>query len=131
MAFGLGGADFVCVGTYQRVSDPVSFDVLSPSGVALSSARFTVTLDIDKSAVLTSGRTGASQWQICYASQQPFTPLPNTSGTATIAGQSYHTGLLPDCSGTQGRPCVQSRHKTMAGDVVITFLASGDPYGWG
>jgi hypothetical protein len=131
LGFAIGGADFICVGTYQRASDPVSFDVLSPSGVALSSAQFTVTLQIDKPAVLTSGRTGASQWQICYASQQPFIPLPDTSGTAVIGGVSYQTGLLPDCSKTQGAPCVQSRHKDNAGDVVIAFLASGDPYGWG
>lgn len=131
LGFAIGGANFVCVGTYQRVSDPVSFDVLSPSGVALASAQFTVTLQIDKPAVLTSGRTGASQWQVCYASQQPFTALPNTAGTAAIGGVSYQTGLLPDCSKAQGAPCVQARNKTNAGDVVITFLASGDPYGWG
>jgi hypothetical protein len=131
LAFSIGGADFACAGTYTRVSDPVSFDVLSPSGVALSSARFTVTLQIDKAAVLTSGRTGAAQWQICYASQQQFSSLPNTSGTAVIGGVSYQTGLLPDCSKNQGAPCVKARNKTMAGDVVITFLASGDPIGWG
>jgi hypothetical protein len=131
LAFGLGGVSFSCVGTYQRVSDTVSFDILSPSGVALSSARFTVTLDINKSAVLASGRTGAAQWQTCYASQQPFTALPNTSGSTVIGGVTYQTGLLPDCSKTQGAPCVQARHKDMAGDVILTFLASGDPYGWG
>jgi len=131
LAFGLGGVDFSCVGTYQRVSDTVSFNVLSPSGVALSTAQFTVTLDINKTAVLASGRTGASQWETCYASTKSFTTLPNTSGTTVIGGVTYQTGLLPDCSKTQGAPCVQARHKDMAGDVIITFLASGDPYGWG
>jgi hypothetical protein len=131
LGFAIGGVNFVCPGTYQRVSDPVSFDIFSPSDVALSSARFTVTLQIDKSAVLTSGRTGASQWQICYASLEPFNSLPNTSGTTVISGVSYQTGLLPDCSRTQGAPCVQARHKDNAGDVIVTFLASGDPYGWG
>ena len=127
----VGGAGYVCAGTYTRVSDPVSFDVLSPSGVALSTAQFTVTLDINKTAVLASGRTGASQWETCYASTKSFTTLPNTSGTTVIGGVTYQTGLLPDCSKTQGAPCVQARHKDMAGDVIITFLASGDPYGWG
>jgi hypothetical protein len=127
----IGGADFICAGTYQRVSDPVGFDVFSPSNVPLPSARFTVSLQINKTAVLASGRTGAAQWQICYASTQPFTSLPGTSGTAVIGGVSYQTGLLPDCSKAQGSPCVQARNKTMAGDVVVTFLASGDPYGWG
>ncbi len=131
LGFGIGGVSFTCGGTYQRVSDPVSFDVFSPSGVVQSSAQFTVSLEISKSAVQASGRTGASQWQICYASTQPFTALPGTSGTAVIGGVSYHTGLLPDCSSTQGAPCVQARSKDNAGDVVVTFLALGDPVGWG
>lgn len=131
LTVGIGGVDYACAGTYTRVSDPVTFNVLSPSGVALSSARFTVTLDINKSAVLASGRTGAAQWQICYASTQQFTAQPGTSGTAVIGGVTYNTGLLPGCSNTQGAPCVQARHKDMAGDVIVTFLASGDPVGWG
>jgi hypothetical protein len=129
--FALGGVDFNCGGTYQRVSDPVSFEVFSPSGVALPSARFTASLQIDKAAVQASGRTGASQWQICFASTQPFRALTGTSGTALIGGVSYQTGLLPDCSNCPAAPCVQARHKTKAGDVVVTFLAPGDPYGWG
>jgi len=130
---GLGGVDYACAGTYTRVSDPVTFNVLSPSGIAVQNAQFTVTLDINKSAVLASGRTGASQWQICYASTitPPFPSQPGTSGTAVIGGVTYNTGLLLDCSKSQGAPCVQNRHKDMAGDVIITFLASGDPVGWG
>jgi hypothetical protein len=133
LTVGVGGVDYACAGTYTRVSDPVTFNVVSPSGVALSSARFTVTLDINKSAVLASGRTGASQWQICYASTitPPFPSQTGTSGTAMIGGVTFNTGLLLDCSKTQGAPCVQNRHKDMAGDVIITFLASGDPVGWG
>src|SRR5262249_4641403 len=110
LAVGVGGVDYACVGTYQRVSDPVSFNVLSPSGAALSSAQFTGTLDIDKSAVLDSGRTGAAQWQICYASTQGFTAQPGPSGTAVIGGVTHNTGLLLDCSNPQGVPCVQARH---------------------
>lgn len=113
------------------MSDAVGFDVFSPSGVALPSAQFTVSLQISKSTVLASGRTGAAQWQICFASTQPFTALTGTTGSATIDGVTYQTGLLPDCSKTQGAPCIQARNKTNAGDVVVTFLASGDPYGWG
>ena len=48
-----------------------------------------------------------------------------------IGGVSYHTGLLPDCSKTRGAPCVQARHKDNAGDVVVEFLAAGDPVGRG
>jgi hypothetical protein len=130
LAAGIGGVSFSCVGTYQQVSDPFSFDLFNSGGVADPSARFDATLQIDKSAVQASGRTGASQWQICYASTQPFTALAGTSGTTVIGGVTYHTGLLPDCSNTQGAPCVQARHKDNAGDVVVNFLATGDPVGW-
>jgi hypothetical protein len=128
LAVSVGGVDYACAGTYQRTSDPVSFNIVDPSGIALSTAQFTVTLQIDKTAVLASGRTAASQWQICYASTQQFT---GQSGTTVIGGTTYNTGLLPACSKTQGAPCVQSLNKTMAGDEVITFLATGDPIGWG
>jgi hypothetical protein len=130
LAVAVGGVDYSCTG-YQRVSDPVSFDVFTSSGAPVQSAQFTVTLDINKSAVQASGRTGASQWEICYASTQSFTALPGSTGTTVIGGVPYNTGLLPDCSSTQGVPCVQARHKDMAGDEIITFLASGDPVGWG
>jgi hypothetical protein len=130
LGVGIGGVNFGCTGTYQRVSAPVSFDVFSPAGAPLLTAQFTVSLDIDKSLVLASGRTGASQWQICYGSPQPFNAQSPT-GTAVIGGVTYNTGLLLDCSSTQGAPCVQARHKDMAGDVIVTFLASGDPVGWG
>jgi hypothetical protein len=51
----------------------------------------------------------------------------------TIDGVSgYNTGLLLDCTSTQGNaPCVQSRNKDNAGDVVVAFLASGDMLGKG
>lgn len=127
LGFGIGGVSFTCGGTYQELSDPISFDVFSPSGLAQPSAHFTASLEISKSVVLASGRTGASQWQICYASTQPFI---GASGTAMIGGVTYNTGLLPDCSPTQGAPCVQARNKDNAGDVLVTFLATGDPVGW-
>lgn len=125
---GIGGVSYSCGGTYQPVSDPFSFDLFSSSGVADPNAQFTVMLEIFKATVKASGRTGASQWQICYASAEPFTALPGTSGTAVIGGVTVNTGLLPDCSSTQGAPCVQHRNKDNAGDVVVTLLAAGDPF---
>ena len=130
LGFGIGGVSFTCGGTYHELSDPISFDVFSPSGLAQPSAQFTASLEISKTVVQASGRPGASQWQICYASQQPFTAQPGTSGTTMIGGVTYNTGLLPDCSPSQGAPCVQARTKDNAGDVVVTFLATGDPVGW-
>jgi hypothetical protein len=124
---GIGGVTYSCGGTYQPVSDPFSFDLFNSAGVADPNALFTVVLEIFKPTVEASGRTGASQWEICYASATPFTSLAGTAGTAVIGGVTVNTGLLPDCSSTQAAPCVQDRHKDNAGDVVITVLASGDP----
>ena len=121
---------YSCGGTYHPVSDPFSFALFGPGGVPQSTI-LNVSLEIDKSLVQSSGRTGASSWQICYASTSQFTAVPGTSGTAMIGGVTYHTGLLPDCSGTPVAPCVQARNKDNAGDVVVTFLAPGDPLGHG
>src|SRR5262249_48049192 len=116
-------------GSYQPVSDVFSFALFGADGVPKSTT-LSVTVEIDKSLVNTSGHPGASSWQICYASTSQFTALRDTSGTAMVGGLTYNTGLLPDCPSTQGmRPCVQARHKNMAGDVIVTFLAPGDPYG--
>jgi hypothetical protein len=132
LAAGIGGSSYTCAGTYQPVSDPFSFDVVSGSGDNQPGAQFTVTLQIDKSLVKSSGHPGASSWQVCYASMSPFTAQPGTAGTATIGDVTFFTGLLPSCcSKTPGAPCVQARHKDKAGDVIITFLASGDPLGKG
>lgn len=124
----LGGASYSCA-TYQSFSDPFGFDVFDSAGVADQNAQFSASLDISKSLVQSSRRTNASDWQLCYASTAPFKAVDGTSGTEVIGGDTFNTGLLPDCSSTQGAPCVQARKKGSGGDVIITFLAVGDPYG--
>jgi hypothetical protein len=128
LGVGLGGVSFSCGLSYQPLSDPLSFDVLSVSGVADSSALFTNSLEISKSLVQSSGHPGASSWQICYGSQQPFTAMHATAGTVNIGGVTYYTGLLPDCTSSQPAPCVEARNKDNAGNVIVTFLAAGDPF---
>ncbi|HEY2316029.1 MAG TPA: hypothetical protein VGH96_20645 [Streptosporangiaceae bacterium] len=128
LGVGLGGVSFSCGLSYQPLSDPLSFDVLSVSGVADSSALFTNSLEISKSLVQSSGHPGASSWQICYGSQQPFTAMHGTAGTVNIGGVTYYTGLLPDCTSSQPAPCVEARNKDNAGNVIVTFLAAGDPF---
>jgi len=127
---GLGGGTYSCA-TYQPLSDPFTFDVITATGDVPPGAQFTVVLRIDKSVVQSSGHPGASSWQICYASpttSPPFAVQPGTGGTATIGDVTYNTGLLPNCSNTSpAAPCVQARNKDNAGDVLVTFLASGDP----
>jgi hypothetical protein len=116
--------------TYTAVADVFTFAVFDANGVP-QSIPLTVTVRVDKSLVDSSGHPGASSWQICYGSTTPFTAVPGTSQqNVTIGGTpGYFTGLLPDCSGNQGAPCVQSQNKNNAGDVIVTFLASGDPLG--
>jgi hypothetical protein len=126
---GIGGVSFSCGGTYKPVSDAFGFDVFNAAGVPQSTL-LNATLRIDKSLVQSSGHPGASSWQICYASTSSFTALPGTSGTVTIGGVTYNTGLLPDCSKAAVAPCVQARNKNKA-DVIVTFLALGDPFGRG
>ena len=124
--------NFSCGRTYTPVSDVFGFAVFNAAGLPQSTP-LTVTLRVDKSLVQSSGHPGASSWQICYGSTKRFTALPGTSQqNVTIGGNpGYFTGLLPDCSSTQGTPCVQARNKNNAGDVIVTFLAPGDPYGHG
>ena len=123
--------------TYTSSADVFGFAVYNASGFP-QSIPLTVTVRIDKSVVNMSGHPGASSWQICYASTTPFsanavpgTYTPSTSTNppaATIGGVSYNTGLLLGCSATHGTPpCVQSQNKNNAGDVIVTFLAFGDP----
>ena len=116
--------------TYTAVADVFGFAVFNAAGVPQSTL-LTVRLRVHKSLVQSSGHTGASSWQICYASTTSFTTLHGTSQqNVTIGGSpGYFTGLLPDCSSSQGTPCVQSRNKNNAGDVIVTFLAFGDPFG--
>jgi hypothetical protein len=129
------GVSYSCP-TYTSSPDVFSFAVFDPSGNP-QPVPLTVTVRIDKSVVSQSGHPGASSWQICYASTTPFnanavqgTYTPSTDpAAATIGGIPFNTGLLLGCPNTSGAPCVQSRNKNMAGDVLVTFLASGDPYG--
>ena len=127
---GVGGGTYSCA-TYQPVSDPFTFDVVSGSGDAQPGNTFTAVLRIDKSLVLSSGHPGASTWQVCYASANTFpTRSGDPNGTVMIGDVTFFTGLLPDCSNQAPvAPCVQARNKDNAGDVLVTFLASGDPYG--
>jgi hypothetical protein len=134
------GVSYSCP-TYTSSPDVFSFAVFDASGNP-QSVPLTVTVRIDKSVVSKSGHPGASSWQICYASTTPFSanavPGTYTSSDSTnpppamIGGVPFNTGLLLGCSQTTPQntpPCVQGQNKNMSGDVLVTFLASGDPYG--
>ena len=124
--------------TYTASPDVFTFGVFDAQGVPQSTIVLTVTVRIDKEKVLASGHPGASSWQICYASTTAFdkNAVPGTYTSSTspnppmIGGVPFNTGLLLGCPATNGMsPCVQSQNKNMSGDVIVQFLASGDPYG--
>ena len=130
IATSIGGFGYTCNGTYQPVSDAFSFALFDAAGDPQSNT-LAVSLEIHKSLVQSSGHPGASSWQICYASTSQFNAVTGTYEPMTIGGVTYNTGLLLGCTSTQGPPCVQGRHKDNAGDVIVAFLAPGDPYGRG
>jgi len=127
---GIGAGSYDCGPSYRLSSDQFSFDVVDGSGAMGQGGQFTAVLRIQKPTVQSSGHPGASTWQICYAAL-PQSPTPSwVTGSAQIGDVTYDTGLLPDCPNTnpQGSaPCVQMRNKNNAGDVIVTFLALGDP----
>jgi hypothetical protein len=122
------------------LSATTSFEVLKATGNAApktATTSWTVTVEISKSVVQTKKlrRPSPNDWQICYASTTPFMTATGaiartsfTISTRTTA-TTYYYGRLPACSSTPVAPCVLSKSKDYAGDVVITFLASGDPAG--
>jgi len=99
----------------------------APSVTTLSERNFTslstktVVLQIDKTVVQQQGpNNGVSFYQVCYSSGTPFTD--RYGNTTTL-------GLLPDCtSQSPTPPCVASKTKDKAGDVIETLtLPGGDP----
>ena len=104
---------------YTAASATVLSDVTGTGGTA------TVTLEIGKALVDASPNNGASFYQVCIQ-------FPTSSGIK-FTGPSGpvapgDAGLLPDCSSTTPAPCVSTRNKAKAGEVVITFITpNGDP----
>lgn len=136
VALGFGGAPtFTCGGTRLLGGRYVAtVDVLTSKGASTpqNGTTWTVTYTISKTVVKTTGPEGASKWQVCFADTTPFTALtgPAKKVSLTTGGGpvTYYVGLLRDCSKSVTAPCVASRHKTNAGQEVITIEAAGDSY---
>jgi hypothetical protein len=139
LSLGLGGFSYSCDNTsqnlYQSVSQPIGADVWDSTGPIDPNASGQVAIEIFKATAKQSPNNGASAFQICYASTASFTPRPGTSILTTTAPGSITLfyGLLPDCGNATPAPvpCVLSRHKDNAGDVVITYDGTGDFWGQG
>lgn len=113
----LGLPAITCSG-YPSVSSTALAQEVNGSGDV------TVTLEIGKTLVDESPNNGASFYEICF--EDPANSFTDLNGSTVPAGTA---GLLPDCSSTTSAPCVDSRTKARAGDVVITFtVPAGDPF---
>jgi hypothetical protein len=90
-----------------------------------TSRTLTATLTIDKSVVNLVPNNGVGGYGVCYNTGDP------TKVFVDHLGHTTSVGWLPDC-GTPGliarQPCITSRNKTQAGDILITYTApGGDP----
>jgi hypothetical protein len=97
----------------------------------------TNTIVIDKAYVQITPENGSSKYQICYTSPVRFKdrtgnlaqPDPWADGPSAFFGQTWYTGLLPDCSGSKPvAPCSLGFTGSGSGNRVGTFLTpAGDP----
>jgi hypothetical protein len=107
-----------------------------------STPSLTVTWQLDKSIVNAQPENGAAHFNICLGAKNLLDPLGTSttgwttkSGTAAVPvfdalfGVTLFWGLTPDCPnhGTPTGPCIVSKKKNQAGDVLITFVK---PYPW-
>jgi len=114
---------------YTAVSDMADFGIFTSSGSPVGTASVTATLTISASAVASSPRP-LIFWQVCYGSPTSFPSIPGTSGTTTIGGTTYNTGLLLPCvlfKPGHPEPCLISQRYISGGAVQLKFVAFGDP----
>lgn len=117
LAVGVGALD---CSAYSESSETVTFDVTE--GTVGTRTRVTITLaaaDVTKPA---------RKYQVCFSS--PESSFRDAFGNHVPTGQA---GLLADCPKTLlpgSDPCVLSRSKDKAGNVLVTFsVPLGDPRG--
>jgi hypothetical protein len=92
---------------------------------------------IDKAIVQVTPENGASKYRVCYTSPVRFRdrtgnlaqPDPWPDGPSAFFGETWYTGLLPDCAKKNPElPCSLGFVGNSAGDRVGTFLTPpGDP----
>jgi hypothetical protein len=109
-------------------------NILSTGG---ATPTFTITWTLDKSIVNQVPDNGASKFDLCVGAENLLDPSGgSTTGWTTkngtpavpvfdpVLGVTLFWGVAPDCpnQGTPTGPCVLSKHKTQAGDEIITLL---------
>jgi len=145
---GTAGADFVATTNLSGIRISCQFapfnylDSRQPNTVWYTyddggTSTKTNVIVIDKAYVQITPENGASKYQVCYTSPVRFKdrtgnlaqPDPWPDGPSAFFGQTWYTGLLPDCSGSKPvAPCSLGFTGSGSGDRVGTFLTpAGDP----
>ena len=131
--------DDVCGSGFAPLGAGAFVDINVSGG---STPSLTVTWQLDKSIVNAQPENGAAHFNICLGAKSLIDPLGTSTtgwttkdGTAAVPvfdpvfGVTLFWGLMPDCAknGTPTEPCIISKKKNQAGDVLITFVK---PYPW-
>ncbi len=110
-----------CGDTFNHAPGTVTVDSTSEQTKVL-------TITIDKSEVKAAPNNGVMFYQVCYQSDTPFNPR---GGDPSNPADDVTLGLLPDCPPmptAADAPCILSKSKDKAGNVVIkVLLPAGDP----
>lgn len=117
----------VVCGTYAATSDVLDFDLLTSTGGS-STATKTVVFTLEKAFV----NRAASKYDVCWQAPTTFRTKSGATSAADPNIPGWYVGLLPTCNPKSkvGPPCVKTRAKDSAGNVVVTINApGGDPRG--
>lgn len=119
----LGVPDIDCGDDFQNAPYTTEIDA---TGSAASGTK-TDTVRIFKQYVNEQPENGVAHYGVCYQAGYEFATYP---GTDLVEGSDgTFTGWLPECvSQSPTPPCILSKNKNKAGDVVIVLLLpAGDP----
>jgi hypothetical protein len=111
-----------CGDSFNHAPGTVSVDSTSAETKVL-------TITIDKTVVKATPNNGVNSYQVCHQADHTFTTKDGTAAVEDPPGT--FTGLLPACPPmptAADAPCILSKTKDKAGNVVITLLLpAGDP----
>jgi hypothetical protein len=103
-----------------------------------NASQLTITWTIAKAIVNLVADNGAAHYDICLGTVANFTAKTGAQPTklATDAtGKPLYFGIIPDCGKGVTGPCMRSRSKDPAGNVILVYVVpqawAPDPGGWG
>jgi hypothetical protein len=103
-----------------------------------TASQLTITWTISKAIVNIQSDNGAAHYNICLATAISFTTKTGTqvaTQETDDTGKSLYFGIIPDCGKGVTGPCMKSRGKNPAGDVILVYVIprdwASDPGSWG